>query len=445
EDACKSGFLDYIDGLSFHPYRINSYPENLVNWQWSIVKSILGKYAKREIPLFVTENGYSTATQRTQSNGLPILWTEDDQAALLCRILLIGDMLNFPINTIYEWKDRSDDLTDVESSFGIVHSDLTTKKPAYDAIKTLIRELSGYTFAERVMGIGTANDYILKYFNGTKVKYVYWTTLKEDDNHTIIIERNQLTCGFTPKIFESSQPYSKSAKTADIESNGLIHQMNWYGLNQVSRKFEAAHQVSLGTGTSRGDIKDNGLFYGKQMTGMPVSDGIISPPDNMFFKQLSSIYTINALMQIGYDNWSGNIYSRGWADLGTGYAWTNWKRMLTTDDIHLNAEQTINLSNGAKIYLIVIPIFWRKMIFGSFSIPSANVTATLMNLGNLDASLAPNRFSAIPVFMDRISEGNKPQCVLNLHSIADSGKIELMLSSIAVLSGNINGNFMYLK
>ncbi|MGG3697058.1 hypothetical protein ABEU85_13120, partial [Heyndrickxia faecalis] len=374
-----------------------------------------------------------------------ILWTEDDQAALLCRILLIGDMLNFPINTIYEWKDRSDDLTDVESSFGIVHADLTTKKPAYDALKNLISALTGYTFAERVMGIGTANDYIFKYFNGTQVKYVYWTTLKEDDNHTIIIEGNQLTCGFAPKIFESNQLYSKSTKAADVKSNGIIHQLNWYGLNQVSRKFEAEHQVSLGTGTSRGDIKDNGLFYGKQMIGMPVSDGIISPPDNMFFKQLSSIYTINALMQIGYDNWSGNIYSRGWADRGTGYAWTNWKRMLTTDDIHLNAEQTINLSNGAKIYLIVIPIFGRKMIFGSFSIPSANVTATLMNLGNLDASLAPNRFSAIPVFMDRISEGNKPQCVLNLHSIADSGKIELMLSSIAVLSGNINGNFMYLK
>jgi polysaccharide biosynthesis protein PslG len=64
-----------------------------------------------------------------------------------------------PLSIWYDWKNDGPDPNENEHNFGTVYQDLSPK-PAYVAIQTLTRELSGYRIA-RGIPMASDKDYVL--------------------------------------------------------------------------------------------------------------------------------------------------------------------------------------------------------------------------------------------------------------------------------------------
>jgi hypothetical protein len=106
---------------------------------------------------------------------------EAKQGKLLPREYLSNLALGVPLTVWYEWHDGPDPK-DPEAHFGIVHFPYSadtrpvySPKPAYLALKTLSGVLDGYRFTRR-LPVGGANDYVLLFTKGTKIRLAAWTT-----------------------------------------------------------------------------------------------------------------------------------------------------------------------------------------------------------------------------------------------------------------------------
>lgn len=121
--------------------------------------------ACRQSPIISGEWGYSTFSPK----GV----TREMQAAFLVRQQLANLLAGIPISIWYDWKDDGPDPAEREHNFGTVAHELTPK-PAYVAIQTLARELSGYRI-ERRLPTASADDFVLLLANGTARKLAAWT------------------------------------------------------------------------------------------------------------------------------------------------------------------------------------------------------------------------------------------------------------------------------
>ena len=118
------------------------------------------------MPIVSGEWGYSTFTNK----GVSL----ETQAAFLARQQLANLHAGVPISIWYDWKDDGTDLAEREDNFGTVTHDLKPK-PAYVALQTLTRELSGYRIEKRLTTDGT-NDFVLLLSKGAARKLAAWTT-----------------------------------------------------------------------------------------------------------------------------------------------------------------------------------------------------------------------------------------------------------------------------
>lgn len=430
ENCLKLGVLDYIDGISFHPYKINDIPENFINTIYAQVKTIVNQYSNRDIPLFITENGYTTAVRSVVSNGYPLTRTDQEQADFYCRILLINDMLGIPLTSLFQWRDRTTDPNDVESNWGIIQNDYTPKA-AQIAIKQLTIELNGYTYAERVNQY-LGNDYILKYVDDKmNVKYVYWTT---GTSHSVVIEGNTLSISNSPKYCTSLIKYENNTITTSPTvqtSKQLLHR---YGLGTIQKVLDS--NDSIGSGQTKGNVDSNGLYLVKGNADTPITDGILF---NIGKQSLDS-----RDMHLFFDMWQGNMYARGWGHRPTGSdpnSWSDWQRFLSTSDILKTSEQTINLTpTGSFVRITTITILGLKIVNLYFAIPASGITALSTNLGSISADIAPPHYLQNALTMD----GNTANLIPSV-SISTTGALTLWLNTLTGKSGNFQGGFTYIR
>ena len=177
EDTCKEGLLNYVDGISLHPYGAPK-PEDVVEYYDSI-RTIIKKYAPkgREYPLVSSEWGYPEF-----SGGISL----DQHSQYIVRSFLTNMLQAVPISIWYDWRDDDRQIKDtrpeMEFHFGVLYNDFK-EKPTYYAMKTLTTELKGYAFSRRLQA-QSDDDYLLLFSKNGDSRLAAWTVAEP---HTISI------------------------------------------------------------------------------------------------------------------------------------------------------------------------------------------------------------------------------------------------------------------
>jgi len=169
ETVMQSGVLEYFDAVTVHPYRNYSKSPETAAPDYAKLREMIDRYApapkKGKIPVLSGEWGYAT-----HEGGVSL----ETQAAFAVRQQLANLLNDVPLSIWYDWKNDGPDPKEREHNFGVMTSDLKPK-PAYEAIQTLTRELSGYRVAQR-HEVGNDNDFLLVLTNGVKqTKLAVWT------------------------------------------------------------------------------------------------------------------------------------------------------------------------------------------------------------------------------------------------------------------------------
>jgi hypothetical protein len=175
ETFFKSGVLEHLDAVSVHPYREYSKSPETAAADYAKLRELIDRYApaqkRGKIPILSGEWGYSS---RTTAVSL------ETQADFAVRQQLANLLNGIPLSIWYDWKNDGDDPKENEHNFGTVLPDLKPK-PAYVAIQTLTRELSGYAIESRLT-LTNAEDYALVFTNRTSErKLAAWTTGRPHD------------------------------------------------------------------------------------------------------------------------------------------------------------------------------------------------------------------------------------------------------------------------
>ena len=170
EEFFAAGVLAHLDAVSVHPYRpYKKGPETAVE-DYARLRALIEKYAptpaKKSLPIISGEWGYSTFTNK----GVSL----ETQAAFIARQQLANLHAGVPISIWYDWKNDGTDPAEREHNFGTVTTDLRPK-PAYIAVQTLTRELSGFRIEKRLAS-GSTNDFVLLLSKGAERKLAAWTT-----------------------------------------------------------------------------------------------------------------------------------------------------------------------------------------------------------------------------------------------------------------------------
>lgn len=221
----SSGLLNYIDGVSVHPYRDGPPPKipETVGSQIRDIQNLIAKYAPpgKKISVISGEWGYSTCNT---TKGVSL----QTQADYFVRMQLYNLFLGIPLTIWYDWKNDGTDITQLGQNRGVVTADLALK-PSYVAVMTLTHELAGYEISTNYY-TGNPLDIvlILRNQNGG-VKIAAWTqgtphnvsfqlqdlsfpdTLKkvwwmgvDSDTGTVKVDNNK----FTVEINDSPKYYS---------------------------------------------------------------------------------------------------------------------------------------------------------------------------------------------------------------------------------------------
>jgi hypothetical protein len=170
---CKLGLLRHIDAISLHPYG-SSIPEDAEHYYAAIRKIVAGYQPEgRTLPLISGEWGYSSVGS----------FTVEKQADYLVRMFLVNLMNDIRLSIWYDWRDDGPDPNEPEHHFGTVYLDFRPK-PAYLAMQTLTRELSGYTFATRLRSTADDRDFLVLFRNGEDLKLVAWT---KGEGHKVLL------------------------------------------------------------------------------------------------------------------------------------------------------------------------------------------------------------------------------------------------------------------
>lgn len=164
-----SGVLEFLDGVSVHPYRHKRAPETAAA-EYARLREAIDRHAaesrKGKLPIISGEWGYST-----DGKDVP----PETQAAFIVRQHLFNLFTGVPLSIWYDWKNDGPDRKEREHNFGVVTEDLQPK-PAYVAVQTMTRELAGFSI-EAGSSNGNKEDFILCMMNEEgEVKYAGWTT-----------------------------------------------------------------------------------------------------------------------------------------------------------------------------------------------------------------------------------------------------------------------------
>ena len=169
EHFLQSGVLEFLDGVSVHPYRPPQSPPESAAADYNKLRDMMDCYAppskRGKIPILSGEWGYATDTK-----GVSLA----TQAAFAVRQQLSNLLNGVPLSIWYDWKNDGTNPADNEQNFGTVTYDLQPK-PAYTALKTMTHELNGYRLQRRLAGF-PKDDFVLVFVNERGgQKAVAWT------------------------------------------------------------------------------------------------------------------------------------------------------------------------------------------------------------------------------------------------------------------------------
>jgi hypothetical protein len=169
-EACgDAGLLESWDAVSVHPYRDYGQSPETASADYEKLRKLIEQHApagKARPPILSGEWGYSS-----HAKGV----SQETQAAFAARQQLVNLFCEVPVSIWYDWKNDGTDAAEGEHNFGTVDYNLQPK-PAYIALKTLTRELSGYRIESRV-SLASGADWILRMRNSSgQKKLAAWTT-----------------------------------------------------------------------------------------------------------------------------------------------------------------------------------------------------------------------------------------------------------------------------
>lgn len=179
ETVFKAETLEYLDAVSVHPYRRPNHPPESAAADFHKLRELIERYApesrKNKIPILSGEWGYSSFTK-----GVSL----ETQAAFAVRQQLFNLLEGVRLSVWYDWKNDGADPTENEHNFGTVLPDLTPK-PAYIALQTMTRQLSGYRIMRR-LPLDSDQDYVLLLTsNNGPQKLAAWTL---GDTHAVHLD-----------------------------------------------------------------------------------------------------------------------------------------------------------------------------------------------------------------------------------------------------------------
>lgn len=225
ENHFACGILEYLDGVSVHPYRNDAKPPETAAAEYAKLRELIARYAppgKKDLPILSGEWGYASHTR-----GVSLA----TQAAFAARQQLANLLAGVPLSVWYDWKNDGPDPDEREHNFGLVHADLSPK-PAYHALKTLTTELAGYRIARR-LELGGDSDYALRlHRDGGPDKLALWTTA---DPHPVSLPvqrsgrtRLEAVVGLGARFrleaeTRSNDPNAAASHTLSLEGDARLH------------------------------------------------------------------------------------------------------------------------------------------------------------------------------------------------------------------------------
>jgi hypothetical protein len=169
-----------------HPYREGE-PESAAD-DFAKLRDLIAKYVGpgKTIPIISSEWGYSTAW-KDQSPQL--------QADYLAREWLTNQWQHIPLSIYYDWQDDTSSI-DAECHFGMVDQNLQPKS-AYNAARTLIDQLRGFTFADR-LNAGGSDVFLLRFTRNKHERFAVWTTRRQRINLRLAVKQTEFkVCNVT--------------------------------------------------------------------------------------------------------------------------------------------------------------------------------------------------------------------------------------------------------
>lgn len=231
ESCFKQGLLDDVSAVSLHPYC--DAPETQMS-RYLQLQSLIGKYndQKKTIPIVCTEWGYSRVFV---GSGTKIR-SEDEQATLVVRSILIDQMSGLPMHIIYTNDDLDDKLTWNEASFGLIRADKKTPKMSYQAVRVLIKQLSGLKFQGQLLAysgdVGEVldGDYVAVFAGMGKAVVALWTsnapheaTVRLPEGQLVSVVDMNGTSLPIPKLIEPGPP--QGIKKMNVDRSPVYIQM----------------------------------------------------------------------------------------------------------------------------------------------------------------------------------------------------------------------------
>jgi len=168
EKVFQAGILQWLDGVTVHPYRMNQ-PES-VTPEYQRLRELIDKYAppeKKGLPILSGEWGYSL----WHYGGVP--FSPEKQASYIARQFLVNLMNDVRLSIWYDWHDDGPDPKETEHNFGIVTYTYELK-PSYLSAKTLLHTLKGMSFVRRIK-LESPDDYALLFSDGKSETIAVWT------------------------------------------------------------------------------------------------------------------------------------------------------------------------------------------------------------------------------------------------------------------------------
>jgi polysaccharide biosynthesis protein PslG len=165
ESTFALGILGYVDAVSIHPYPDG--PPELVFNIYDDVRYLMKMYAApKDVAIVSSEWGYSTAASYSNSETL--------QADFLTRMYLINlSQRVLSVGYKLEYGSPAPDADAYELGYSWFKSSGEANL-VYKQIQSMIGELKGLSFSQRLPSVGT--DYFLEFSNGTKTVIAAWTS-----------------------------------------------------------------------------------------------------------------------------------------------------------------------------------------------------------------------------------------------------------------------------
>ncbi len=163
-DSCFSkGILESgIKGWSLHPYGVKR-PEDF-SAGYMRVNKILKKHKADHLPLINSERGFAVKKRREGWSGGSEEKAVEYQSWHVVRQYMVDQMNGIRLTIWYEWGSKD---------FGLHHNG--AKRPGHTAFRTMVTQLSGYTYKERLKA-DDREDYLLLFTNADgNRKLVAWT------------------------------------------------------------------------------------------------------------------------------------------------------------------------------------------------------------------------------------------------------------------------------